>query len=185
MEFSQLKENLLEKLEKEGHDKPLGPYLDMINSTNGCVTSSSCYGRILLLNKPSESKEKASFVDKWHRKVDEKEVLEALKQEKGFIWFKVDPLILHISCKDVETAKKVLKSKNKAGIKRGGVFHMAPERVQIEVEGTQKMESPVKKKDMLVGKDYIELLVNEANKKFERNEEQWNRFEKAWEEEFD
>ncbi len=185
MNFSELKQSLLEKLDEEGWDKPVEPYLDMINTTDKCVTSSSCYGRIVLLNKPSESKKAASFEGKWHRKVNKEEVLNSPRKKEGTSWFKVDPLILHISCKDIETTKKVLKAKSKAGIKRGGVFHIAPERIQIEVIGTQKMELPIYKNDLLVSKKYVDTVIQEANNKFDRNKEQWERFRKAWKEVFE
>lgn len=185
MAFQELKHKLLEKLEEEGCDKEVEQYLDLVNSVPELVTSSSCYGRIVLIDLPDNTKKNARFLWKKHRPVSFEEAWEALKAVEGkFVWFKADSLILHISCKDVETADKFLKAKSRAGMKRGGIFSIAPERVQIELEGTYKMSVPVKKEEVLVDESYFRLLVEEANKKMEKNKRMWERFAEEFSEEF-
>lgn len=184
--FDDIKNALLASLENARHegvvDKEVNNYLDLINSHPDYVTSSSCYGRISLIDLPHYDKKTTSFVCKEHRKISADEYWEKLRAAEGTsIWFKLDPLILHISCRDIEAAEKLLKVKTTAGMKRGGIFAIAENRVQIELEGTYRIETPVKKEGtILVTKEYFNVLVEEANKKFEKNAEMWERFAKEF-----
>lgn len=179
--FDEIKKDLMELLENAKNEGVVDdgclPYLELLNAHPNYVTSSSCYGRIHLIDLPDYTKKNTHFVWKQHRKVTSDEVWEALQKAAGtFIWFKMEPLILHVSCRDVAAADKLLKIKLAAGIKRGGIFSIAPNRVQIEVGGTYRMEAPVKKESVLITKDYFDVLVEEANKKFDKNTEMWERF---------
>lgn len=186
MEWGSLKQRLLEKLEREGCDQEVRQYLDLVNSIPSLVTSSSCFGRMLLIDLPDYTKKHSKFLFKSHQPCEPEKVWYELNKCKGkFVWFKVDPLILHISCKDIETASRFLKVKTRAGIKRGGIFSIANERIQIELEGTYKMELPVKREGkILVSEDYFKLVVDEANRKLKKNAEMWERFAKEFKKEF-
>jgi tRNA(Phe) wybutosine-synthesizing methylase Tyw3 len=110
------------------------------------------------------------------------EVKKALERANGKqIWLRVEPLILHISCRDLKAAKIVLDVKNKAGIKRGGIFHMGRDRIQIELEGTQRLESLVRLGDcVLVDDKTLRKLVKIANRRIERNKKDWAKIEKQF-----
>lgn len=170
--------NFQEALDSGGVDSPIVPYLERINAKKNYATSSSCYGRIMLIDLPDFTKKNAEFLAKWHRTVGFGEVWEAIENAEGEnVWFKVDPMILHISCKDIKAANDLLKAKIKAGLKRGGIFSIKRGRVQIELEGTMRMSLPVKKNGgILVNEDYVRNMVKEANDRFRRNEETWGRF---------
>lgn len=179
--FDEIKTELLKRLEHaraEGVvDEGVNQYLDMINSHEDYVTSSSCYGRIILIDLPDNTKRNSRFLSKWHRKVSVAEAWEALQKAEGdAVWFKMDPLIFHVSCRNIEAAEKLLKVKQSAGMKRGGIFSIAPNRVQAEFNGTYGMELPVKKEKVLIDKEYFAAVVEEANAKFEKNAKQWERF---------
>ncbi len=181
MEFGFLKEKAmrrLEKAKKEGEvDEDVVPLLDFINSQPGMFSTSSCSGRICVMFVPSKSKKDAEFVGKWHHETTIDKVLKTINSKRGELWFKMEPFILHVSCKDLETARKVLEAKNNAGVKRGGVFSIKPDRIQIELRGTQWMGFPVKKdNDLLMTEEYLEEAVSVANKKLRLNAEQRERF---------
>ena len=170
--------SLLENAKEKGVvDEGVIPYLDLINSHPDYVTSSSCYGRIILIDLPNYTKRDSNFLYKRHRTVTPEEAWGALQSAEGrLVWLKVDPLILHVSCRDVAAADRLLKVKAAAGMKRGGIFSIAPNRVQIELEGTYRMELPVKRGgELLVGREYFEVLSGQANDKFERNAAMWER----------
>jgi tRNA wybutosine-synthesizing protein 3 len=179
--WARIKETLLAGLEnarKEGVvDAEVEPYLAAINSHPDYVTSSSCYGRIVLIDLPDESKKHSQFLERWHRTVSFDEAWDALQKAGGkSVWFKVDPLIIHISCSGIGAAKKLIEAKARAGMKRGGIFHIAANRVQIELDGTHRMELPVKKAgQLLITKEYFRTVVSEANAKFRRNQKAWER----------
>ncbi len=186
--FDEIKRELLSLLENAKEkgvvDEGVIPYLDLINSHPDYVTSSSCYGRIVLIDLPNYTKRDSKFLYKWHRTVMADEAWGALENSTGkLVWLKADPLILHVSCRDVAAASKLLRVKAAAGMKRGGIFSIAPNRVQIELEGTYRMELPVKKgSELLVGRGYLEFLISHANDKFKRNQKMWERLARAFKE---
>jgi tRNA wybutosine-synthesizing protein 3 len=185
MGFDKLKKIALERLEhavKTGEvDRPALSLLRKINAQKDLFTSSSCWGRVMLIDFSGE-KEENKFRGKWHRTVTYGEVKKALERANGKqIWLRVEPLILHISCRDLKTAKTVLDIKNKAGIKRGGIFHMGRDRIQIELEGTQRLESLVKLgTDVLVDGRTLRKLVKIADTRIKRNEQDWKKLEKLF-----
>ncbi len=188
MRFDQLKKRALSKLEKAvaagEADEPVLPYLELINRHPDYFTSSSCYGRTIFIHI-DRRKDLSRFLGKWHRKISFEEAWETLQNVEGNVWFRFDPLILHISCRNIDAAKKVLEIKTSTGFKRGGIFSIKPERVQIELEGTDMLAAPVKSgKEILVSEDYFKTLVEKANQKFESNERKWKKFGSAWEDYF-
>ncbi len=188
MNFDQLKKKALSKLEtavrKGEADKPVLPYLELINKHPDYFTSSSCYGRIIIIHI-DRRKDLSKFLGKWHREVSFEEVKKVLEKAEGNVWFRFDPLILHVSCRGIAEAKKLLELKTSIGFKRGGIFNIRDERVQIELEGTDMMAVPVKKENrVLVDDSYLDLLVNEANQKFVNNERKWKKFGSAWKDHF-
>ncbi len=177
----------LEEAKRQGLvDKEVIEYLDLINSLPFFATSSSCFGRIILIDVPTGEKKDSKFLRKWHRTVSLDEVWESIQAVEGKkIWMKVDPLILHVSARDIESASRLLDVKTRAGIKRGGIFSIRPGRVQIEIEGTHKMEVPVKfGKNVLIDEEYARVLVEEANARMKGNIKKWERFKAEFTNEF-
>ena len=157
-------------------DEDAMPFVDEINEKDDYFTSSSCYGRIYLIDLPSRKKNESLFIEKHHRPVTFTEMKRGLDEHDGKIWFRQEAFILHISCRDVESARKALEAKTRAGIKRGGIFNIKDGRVQIEIEGTQKIDCPVKDgKKMLVSDEYFNYLIELANDKIENNIKDWER----------
>lgn len=153
-------------------DEKMIPLCRFVSKTKNFFTSSSCAGRIILLQLPkNENKLDASFHRKWHKKVSEKELWTGIDAKTvGELWFKLDPFILHIGGKDLEGAKKILECMAKAGVKRGGIIVAKPGKFLIEMQGTQGMAFPVKKdNEVLVDKAYIKYILARANKKLEKN----------------
>lgn len=178
-EFDELKKQAMKKLsaakKEKLADEPAIELLDEINAKRDYFTSSSCYGRIMLINFAGE-KGRANFVERWHRTVSFDEVKKALDNANGVIWLRMEPLILHVSCRDVGAAAKLLRAKDRAGIKRGGIFNIADGRVQIEIEGTQRVEALVKASGVqVVSDDYVNNIVSIANERFKRNERDWEK----------
>ncbi|MFC2174684.1 hypothetical protein ACFLQ2_02330 [archaeon] len=180
--FDDIKKELLELLDNARNegvvDSEVNKYLDLINSHPDYVTSSSCYGRIVLIDLPDSTKKNSEFLWKQHNPVSADDAWDALQNAEGkFVWLNADPLILHVSCRDIDAANALLKVKASAGMKRGGIFSISGNRVQIEFEGTYRMAVPVKKDgELLVDKNYCSLLVEQANSKFEKNVAMWERF---------
>ena len=162
-----------EKAAKEKKaDKQMIPMCRFISKTKNYFTSSSCAGRIILLQLPKEENKKdATFHRKWHRKVKEKELWEGIEDKTiGELWFKLDPFILHIGADSLENARNILKVMKKIGIKRGGIMVTKPGKFLIELLGTQVLAFPVKKDDkIIVNKEVMEYMLRRANEKLEKN----------------
>lgn len=177
--------NLEEAKERKLVDKPIIPYLDLINSHKDFYTTSSCYGRITVDLVPfKENKKEHRWLGKWHRTVNVNEIKQVIVWEKGKVtWLKQDSFIIHIGVRDLATTEKFLDVvRNKAGLKRSGIMQLKP-RIMIELIGLDTLAAPLFYEDKEVVKDY-ESLIKVANKKFKRNEERLKHFMMLFEKEF-
>ena len=185
--FGMLKVHNSSELEKaiaeRKADRKIQSFCRWINSLENYFTSSSCAGRIVLLDVESVGeKQPKAFHRKWHRKVRLVEIIEALSERtRGKeLWFKLDPFILHIGARDLESARKILKAMREAGVKRGGIILAQKEKFLVELQGTNVMALPLKHEGKaLVEDSYIKFVVNQANEKLEENYKRLELFEKA------
>ena len=160
-------------------DELMIPLCRFISETKNYFTSSSCAGRIMLLDVLNEeSKKDSSFHRKWHREVGFEELLEGINaKSNGMLWMRVEPFIMHLGCKDLEHAEKLLGIKNKAGIKRGGIILAGEGKFMIELTGTQYLSVPVKDKgSVLVDESYLKILLGIANRKIAANYKRLEKF---------
>ena len=163
-----------EEAKKMGRmDEDFIPFCNFIVKTKNYFTSSSCAGRIALIGLgETEEKQESAFYRKWHRQVKEKEVLEAVKDFNGkVLWFKQEPIILHIGTNNIENAKQLLVVCEKVGIKRAGIKVAKDGKFIVEMLGTQNINAPIKEEDMCVSEDYLKYLVKKGNEKFKKNQE--------------
>ena len=173
--FDQEKELYLEALKKKdkskkGHvDKEIKPLIDVINKKNNFYTTSSCSGRIMLIRNFTTKKNEAEWLYVTHSKAKLSDVKKGLKDYSGNVWFKSEPVILHICARDLESAQQIVDIARYAGIKKSGIM-ASRKRILVELVGTDLMAAPVSIDGKLaVDDDYLEVLVKEANKKLERN----------------
>lgn len=166
------KKSLEKAIKEKKADKQMMPLCKFVSETKNYFTSSSCAGRIILLQLPKEENKKdASFHRKWHRKVKETELWNGIHDKTiGEIWFKLDPFILHIGTNTLENAKKILTIMKKTGIKRGGIIVAKPGKFLIELQGTQTIAFPTKKDEKIItGKEVMKYMLKRANQKLEKN----------------
>jgi len=161
-------------------DKDFVSLCKYIASTKNYFTSSCCSGRIVLMElDKKEAKKESAFYRKWHRKVKEKEVLEAVKDFSGeVLWLKQEPLILHLGAKNLAGAKLILLTCAKAGIKRAGIMVIKEGKYIVEILGTQNIYAPVKESGIVASEDYLKYLVKKSNEKFRKNQVLLKGFEK-------
>ena len=154
-------------------DNDFIPLCDYIIKTKNYFTSSSCAGRIALIGLgEEETKQESAFYRKWHRTVKESEVIEAVRDFSGAVlWFKQEPLILHLGTNNIENAKKILTLCEKVGIKRAGIKVAKDGKFIAEILGTQNINAPIKQGKMIVSDDYLKYLVKKGNEKFKKNQE--------------
>lgn len=180
--FSEVKKDVLGREDRSDIGKWDGHILELckkINRKNEYYTTSSCSGRIVLIEN-SEKKRKGLFLFRTHEKINFKE----LKSELGrvrtskLVYFKQEPCILHVACMSLEDAQKLLDSAKLCGWKNSGIM-ASGNRFVLEMRSTEKLELPVmNKKRLLVDDKFLKILVKEANKKLEKTWEKIQKLEK-------
>jgi len=173
--FEENKKKSLSKkdLSKKGDvDAQIKPVCDLINSTKDYYTTSSCSGRIIILTRLEDGKKwDVEWLFSSHEVVELKEiknVVEFFPSEP--VWFKFDPVIIHVVAKTLDAAKVLLKLFKEQGFKRAGIINL--DKHIIEVVGTERLEVPIARRgSLLIDGAYLAVLVEEANKKMMKNQE--------------
>lgn len=184
--FAKEKSDFLKKKDKSRKgcvDKGIKAIVAEINSKNDCYTTSSCSGRIILLEMKSKRKDECDWIFTKHDKVNLNEIKNALtnyynknnsikksNQNKKInqIWFKQQPLILHVASRNLEAAKKLLEAARKV-FKHSGIISISDKKVVIEVVGNERIETIIADENFVADENYIKQLVNYANDNFLQN----------------
>ena len=168
-DFLEGKKGALAKLKKAQKEKKVDSgiiaILDIINTSEDYYTSSSCFGRTVLLEIPDiGDKKEAKFLGKWHRTIEVNELLSASKKAKiGQLWFLSQSPIIHIVARTNNAAEKILKTAIACGFKNSGLKSIG-KKIVIEVLSTERLDAPVGKDGVLFcNRDHLELLVNISN----------------------
>jgi tRNA wybutosine-synthesizing protein 3 len=174
-DFFENKNKVIEKLEKDKYenkvDEGIISTLDIINKSKNYYTSSSCFGRIVLLEIPViGDKKNAKFLGKWHRNIISDEILfAAQKAKKGQLWLLAQSPIIHITSKNKNAADKILKIAIACGFKNSGLKSI-DRNIVIEVCSTERLDAPVGKDGKLYcNMEYLNLLVEIANDVIEKS----------------
>jgi len=166
------KEEILSKFDeslKEGLiDDRILPTLNLINGLPHYYTVSSCSGRIIILDLPEVGdKKSAVFRGRWHRCVEKNEVLNAISECTKEGWFILNPPIIHVISDDIINAEKILSIAIKCGFKRSGIKSIKRDKITVEINSTEMIETIISKNGYVLADDYyIITLVEYANKKF-------------------
>ena len=120
--WNQLKKD--DKSFKGSWDEKIRKLCDKINSFEEYYTTSSCSGRAFLLKDFKEKRDNL-FVKVWHNEINFGDLKKALLElkSKEVIYFKQTPVILHVSCRTLEDAQKLLDlAVKEAGWKRCSIL---------------------------------------------------------------
>lgn len=159
-------------------DKGILTLLDIINNNENYYTSSSCFGRIVLLELPQiGDKKQAKWLGKWHRPIEPSEILKVVKKAKtGQLWLLAQPPIIHITAKTNNAADNILKTAISSGFKNSGIKSIG-KKIVVEICSTERLDSPVGVNgQLLCNKEYLQLLVSIANEVIDRSTEKLHRF---------
>jgi len=185
LEFLEHKKNALAKLNKAKSedlvDKDIIPVIDLINKLDDYYTSSSCYGRVVLLEIPViGDKKNAVFLGKWHRKVESQEILKAAeKASKGLLWILAQSPIIHLGAKTSSAADKMLKTAIASGFKLSGLKSFEKS-IIVEVASTERLDAPVGKDGKLFcDEEQLNLLVEIANDIIDKSTSKLSKFENS------
>lgn len=189
MTFSNDKKMVLSKQDKSKKgcfDSAIIPLLDAINAHPAFYTSSSCSGRILLLTTPvSGRKDEVAWLFSTHNVVVLEQLSTALSSLKTApvapVWFRMEGFILHVCCKTIEDAMKLVLLARDAGIKRSGIISATGRKISVEIIDTERLDCPIADKgSLLVPEEYLHYLLECANKKLKRTQEKIKKVKEAF-----
>jgi len=177
--FVKEKSDFLRKKDKsrKGHiDKDAVKIVNEINSRNDYYTTSSCSGRIVLLEKLSRKKNESRWIFIKHDKLNFNEIVEVLDSKlRNEVWFKQEPLILHVRCKSLDAARRLLDISRKI-FKRAGIISLSDKKIIVEIIGSERIDTIIANKNFVADEDNIKNLVKYSNENFEENRKKSERF---------
>lgn len=199
--FNQRKEAILSKEDKSSKgswDSRIIDLCEKINNLEDCYTTSSCSGKCVILE---EKKGKDGSYYSWssHDLLDFEELKgvvrklssavplnsgifpptrtteKILEEKKSLIKFKLQSPVLFVACQDISVAEKFFNLVREAGFKESGI-HITKKLIGVEVRSGEKLEFPLfSSGQVLVGDDFLKVLVDLANSKLVSG---WEKLEK-------
>jgi len=180
-EFLDAKENALKSLneacDQEKVDEGALPLLSIINKIDGLYTSSSCAGRIVLLEIPHIGDKKgARFLGLWHRTIQLEELSVASKKAtKGLLWLLAQAPIIHIGVENLPLADRMVKTAVACGFKNSAIRSLG-KTVIIELCSTERLDAPIGRDGgLFCSEKHLTLLVEISNEVIERSSEKLSR----------
>ncbi|MDI3475269.1 MAG: tRNA wybutosine-synthesizing protein 3 [Thermococcaceae archaeon] len=178
-------EGLRKALEEDKVDHDIIPLLEKINALQNYFTTSSCSGRISVMEMPHfGDKVNSVWLGKWHREVTVEEVFEAVgKHRSGQLWFLVRSPILHVGARTLEDAVKLLNLAIGLGFKYSNIKSVSHKKLVVEIRSTERMDVPLGENgELWVDEAYIKKIVNLANAQVRRFKGKLKRLEAEIEE---
>ena len=164
-------DSLRKALAEDKVDRDIIVLLDKINALDNYFTTSSCSGRISVMEMPHfGDKLNSVWLGKWHREVTVEEVLEAIgKHRSGQLWFLVRSPILHVAARTMEDAVKLLNLSIGLGFKYSNIKSVSHKKLLVEIRSTERMDVPLGEDgELWIDEAYIERIVGIANAQVRR-----------------
>jgi tRNA wybutosine-synthesizing protein 3 len=172
---------LSKALEKNEVDMQVISLINYINSLEDFYTTSTCSGRISILQDVGSKKDNF-HLGKWHREVKFSEVKKAIENlpKEGVTWFKQESSILHIVSRTLERGKFLLTLGLSSGFKHSGIQGFKDGRFLIEICSSERIDAPIAENGVfLVNEHYLKYITKLANEKFLKSQEKLKNFEKV------
>jgi tRNA wybutosine-synthesizing protein 3 len=194
--FDKRKVAILEKIntgfdrsKKGSIDEKIKNLIERINALDDFISTSSCSGRILLMRTENITYQKnlCDWIFVTHDYVKDdfeklwKSVLDSVS-EKCFVQLKVEPAILHVACRNLESAEKLLNVARRVGFKHSGIFSIS-KKIIVEIIGKDLFQMPIVSNNLiLITKESMREIINLSNIKLSKNHDMINRLVKEIEE---
>lgn len=197
--FEQQKQSTLNRKDlslKGSIDEPIRALVDIINTSPYYYTTSTCSGRVTLIEKPygkPNSKNKNKFILSCHL-LDELKNLNAtirdkLDEEKNSsndedddtcLWLKVEPFILHVQCLNLDKAQNLLTNVLATGCRNSGLTLGKPDKFMVAVRSASSMEVPLKCGNKFeLTNSYLAFLSQESERRLSDNLERLIKLESS------
>ncbi|XP_041512754.1 tRNA wybutosine-synthesizing protein 3 homolog [Microtus oregoni] len=183
-EFSRWKAQSLSKadLSRKGSvDEDAVAVVELLNSREEFFTTSSCAGRILLLdgspNGSGVQKKHCCWLLVTHKPCVKEDVMAALQGATSSAVLKFEPFILHVQCRTLQDAQTLHSVAIDSGFRNSGITVGKRGKTMLAVRSTHGLEVPLSHKGkLMVTEEYIEFLLTIANQKMEENKRRIERF---------
>lgn len=185
-----------EDLSRKGSiDEPIRNLVDTINGHLHYYTTSTCSGRITLIEKPHEQsgiKRGSRFHLNSHKHISPNDLSEVvdtyIKANKTdndkCLWLKFEPFILHIQCIDLDRARILLNISLATGCRNSGVTLGKQEKIMIAIRSASSMEVPIYSGLRFeFDRNYLRFLAEECNRRLSENFSRLEKLQAALEEE--
>ena len=179
-------EKLKEAREKGLVDEDIIDLLDIINSLPFAYTTSSCSGRIMLIDiPPSEKKYESYRLARWHSPISFEEFWGTIISYKPFgtLWLKVDSFIVAFAVDSIDWASFFLKLSRLIGLKYSGVRSIQPsfDHVMMDIMSTEHVHLPVadREKGVLIEKEYARYVYDISIHKLKKTKKKMDRFKRT------
>ncbi|XP_036898203.1 tRNA wybutosine-synthesizing protein 3 homolog isoform X1 [Sturnira hondurensis] len=183
-EFGRWKAQCLSKadLSRKGSvDEDVAEIVQLLNGQEQFFTTSSCSGRIILLDGSINGFEVQKRNCRWllvtHKPCIKDDMIVALKNANGDAVLKFEPLVLHIQCQQLQDAQILHSVAIDSGFRNSGITVGKRGKTMLAVRSTHGLEVPLSHKGkLMVTEDYIDFLLKIANQKMEENKKRIERF---------
>ncbi len=166
MTFLNQKKTYLAKADKSKKgdiDEKVIPLLKKINQRLDYYTTSSCSGRVYLW-KGTGKKSETQWLKVSHDLIDEN-FFEG-DETKDVIWLRLEGMILHVACRDLDAAN-ILLEKARKFYKKSGILS-ASNKIIVEVRGSEFIEMPLYKEGQLLFSGDLKWLQDLVNTKLKK-----------------
>ncbi|XP_054624769.1 tRNA wybutosine-synthesizing protein 3 homolog [Dunckerocampus dactyliophorus] len=182
--FCQWKKQSLNKvdLSKKGVvDDDVVHIVSLLNSYEEYFTTSSCSGRIIIIDRAPDSvvvqKKNLVWLLVSHSKCTFDDMMSALASSCGNAVLKFEPFVMHVQCRTLDDAQLLLSAALQSGFKNSGLTASKTGKIITAVRCTHSLEVPLSNQGrLLVSHEYINFLTQIANQKMEDNLRQIERF---------
>lgn len=148
-------------------DVEMYPLIKTLFKLEDAFPTSSCAGRLVILAAEMPWKKKdVTIIYKTHSVRGLKHaVLGALRSEYEDLWLTVQPPILHISCRNLSIASKLLEAARRSGFKHSGIISVSKRGIHLEIRGSEGFTFPIRiNGEDIVKKSSLGMVVREAYK---------------------
>ena len=149
-------------------DKDILSLLKVINSSKDFYTTSSCSGRIILIELDEiGDKEGARILGKWHANINVENIIKSFNKydKKSNVYFMVQSPIFHIVGGNLKKGLELCKIGLKSSFKYSNIKSIdKKDKVMVEILSSEQINVPIASNGIFFpSEDYLEFLVEEAN----------------------
>lgn len=163
------------------------PIIELINSNNDMVTTSSCSGRVSVFIEGIKAQEKIGSkgneghwlyvnhdydIKNWYKSIKFQYNLEGFPDSEltRFILFKFEPLILHVKCRDNIMANELYKTSMNCGFRESGIGNNNVVAIRISI----KLDVPIgyfedEVPTLTVNENYLKFITKLSLDRFNEN----------------